>query len=48
MENIKSIVKIPLKSRKEFTNEYRTKKIISVQKTIIHGLIVSRKPKKST
>jgi|GEM_PF-2473506 len=48
MENIKSIVRIPLKSRMEFTNEYRTKKIISVQKRIIYGLIASRKPKKST
>ena len=48
MENIKFIVKIPLKSRKEFTNEYRIKKIISVQKRIIYVLIASRKPKKST
>ena len=34
MENIKSIVKIPLKSRKEFTNEYRIKKLLVSKKEL--------------
>ena len=34
MENIKSIVKIPLKSRIEFSNEFRTKKVLVSKKQL--------------